>query len=164
MKRREFVAVLSSGLLAGTSMALDLDYDDLIILDAEALAEGGILSAYQALLPALEKHIPSPAPVKEIKDDDDPSYSVECQGVTYFIYGGDNQDESWGNATFALFDIVNRQLARTKYRLFAINGGNDLGGMWLTETEAAAAKRSLKNRKDWPYLPSAQGPWYGMFH
>lgn len=145
-------------------MAFELNYDDFIMLDSEDLAEGGILSAYKELLPVLKEHIASPAPVKEIKDDDEPSYSVECQGVSHFIYDSDNQDESWGNATFALFDIVNRQLAKTKSRLFAINGGNDLGAMLLTEADAAAARKSLKNKSDWPYLPTAKGPWHGMFH
>jgi hypothetical protein len=58
---------------------------------------------------------------------------------------------------------VNRQLAQTPYRLFAINGGNDLGGMFLTVDEAETAKKSLAKRA-WPYLPVAEPPWYGQYH
>ena len=37
-----------------------LNYDDLISLDAETLAEEGIAGAYQRLLPELKKHIRNP--------------------------------------------------------------------------------------------------------
>lgn len=36
-------------------------------------------------------------------------------------------------------------------RLFSpINGGNDLGGMFLTEVQARAAREGLSNKGDWP--------------
>lgn len=70
-------------------------------------------------------------------DNDVPSHSMVCSGREYFIYEGDDQDESWGNATFVLFHIVNRQLERTDYRFFAISDGNDLGGMFLTAGQPA---------------------------
>jgi hypothetical protein len=109
-------------------VAADLNYDELVILDAEALAETGLKSAY------------------------DP------------IYSKNDGDESWGRATFAIFDIVNRQLAKTPYRFFAINGGNDLGGMFLTPAQAEAAKTSLPRKQDCPYLPTASTHWYGRYH
>jgi hypothetical protein len=145
-------------------MAADLNYDDVVHLDAEELAETGIKRAYEELLPALKKHIASPAPLTEKIDSAAPSYSVQCQGVTYHIYGPGDHEESWGRAAFAFFDIVNRQLAPTRYRLFAIDGGNGLGGLLLTVADAEAAKKSLKNRRDWPYLPTAEAPWHGMYH
>lgn len=46
--------------------------------------------------------------------DDVPSYVVSCLGADYPIYGRGDQDDSWSNATFALFDIVNRQQAWQK--------------------------------------------------
>jgi protease I len=76
---------------------------------------------------------------------------VSCLGTDYPIYAKGDEDESWGRATFALFDIVNRQLAKTPYRFFAINGGNDLGGMFLTPAQAEAAKKSLPRKQDWRY-------------
>lgn len=106
----------------------------------------------------------SPAAVSERIDSDSPSYAVSRLGVDYPIYAKGDHDESWGRATFALFDIVNRQLAKTPYRFFAINGGNDLGGMFLTPAQAEAAKKSLPRKQDWPYLPSENKPWYGQYH
>jgi hypothetical protein len=167
MNRRVFLTSLTSAGIAAAGLSrtcFALNYDNLVILDAEALAEAGIKSAYEALLPALLKYIPSAAPIHERIDNDSPSYTIMCQGREYFVYGGNDQDESWGNATFALFDIVNRQLSGTRYRFYAINGGNDLGGMFLTPAEADAAKKSLPRKEDWPYLPKLERPWYGQYH
>ena len=159
------VAVLLAALVTSASNAAGLNYDDdLIPLDAEALAETGVKAAYEELLPRLKKYVASPAIVTERIDNDAPSYAVSCLGTDYPIYAKDDGDESWGRATFALFDIVNRQLAKTPYRFFAINGGNELGGMFLTPAQADAAKKSLPNKQDWPYLPSAAKPWYGQYH
>lgn len=146
------------------SMSFELNYDEFMPLDAEDLAETGIASAYQELLPALKKYVKAPAELREITDPDDPSYSVACLGKEYFIYGGDDQQESWGRATYAFFDIVNRQLEGTPYRFFAINGGNDLGGMFLKPADAEKARKSLPKKSDWPYLPANKAPWYGMYH
>jgi hypothetical protein len=143
-------------------MAEALDYDDWIHLDAEALAEGGLREAYDQLLPRLREHVASPAEVTERRDDDAPSYAVSCLGIEYPIYGDGDQDASWARATFALFDLVNRQLAGTPVRFFAINGGNDLGGMFLTPERAEAARASLPDEADWPYLPVANGPGSGQ--
>jgi hypothetical protein len=167
MKRLAIVVLLVSfgvAMSGDRCMAAELNYDNLILLDAEDLAETGIKQAYEELLPILKKHIASPAPITEHYDNNAPSYSVVCQGVTYPIYGPGDHEESWGRAAFAFFDIVNRQLAQTRYRLFAINGGNDLGGLLLTVADAEAAKKSLKNKRDWPYLPTAKAPWHGMYH
>jgi hypothetical protein len=149
---------------ASRAVAADLNYDELIPLDAEALAETGLKAAYEELLPRLKKYVASPAPVSERIDHDAPSYAVTCLGTEYPIYAEGDEDESWGRATFALFDIVNRQLAKTPYRFFAVNGGNDLGGMFLTPAQAEAAKQSLPRKQDWPYLPNASKPWYGQYH
>jgi hypothetical protein len=64
----------------------------------------------------------------------------------------------------ALFTIVNDQLATSEYRFYAINGGNDLGGMFLTPAQAAAAQKTLPNRTDWPYFPRDEADWYGQYH
>ena len=145
-------------------MGYELNYDDFIPLDAEALAEGGIAEAYDELGPSLRKYVVDPAKVEEAIDSNSPSYSVSCSGKNYFIYGSDDQEESWGRATFAFFSIVNRQLEGTQYRFYAINGGNDLGGMFLTPEQVERAKRSLPRKADWPYLPVLVAPWYGQFH
>ena len=163
MKRRTFLGIAGS-MVCAASMAFELNYDELVILDAEDLAETGIRRAYDELRPTLRKYVDSPAELREVIDSDNPAYSVFCLGKEYFVYGGNDQEESWGRATFALFDIVNRQLANTQHRFFAINGGNDLGGMFLTLEQAEAAKKSLPRKSDWPYLPVLEAPWYGQHH
>lgn len=145
----------------------ELNYDKWIHLDAEGLAEGGILSTYQHLRGVLSHYVPEPAVIEEILDDEGASYTVRCLDQRYEIYSpvlpGD-EGESWGRATYAFFKIVNDQLAKSEYRFFAINGGNDLGGMFLTEAECEAARKNLPRKEDWPYLPTAEHPWYGQPH
>jgi len=144
-----------------------LDYDALVHLDAEDLAEEGIGTAYAELLPRLREYLSQPAGVVEVTDPDLPAYKVRCAGTEYLIYAGEvpgSEDDSWGNATWALFDLVNRQLENAPVRLYAINGGNDLGGMLLTPGQAEGARASLPRKADWPYLPEREGPWFGMPH
>jgi len=148
-------------------MAFTLNYDDAIHLDAEALAEGGIAEAYESLLPQLRKFVQNPAKIEEHRDDDAPSYSIRYGRSTFAIYAPDldeEDDDSWSRATLVLFTIVNDQLKNSIHRFYAINGGNDLFGMFLTPAEATAAQNSLPNKSDWPYLPKDEGPWYGQYH
>jgi len=148
-------------------MALALNYGKLIHLDAEELAESGIRKAYLSILPQLRQYVPEPAEVLELVEQSAQSYLVKCQGVEFLIYSpkipGDD-GEIWSRATHALFKIVNDQLAMSQYRLFAINGGNDLGGIFLTQPEVENARRSLSLKEDWPYLPTSELPWYGQPH
>ena len=148
-------------------MSFTLDYDRWIHMDAEDLAETGIREAYDRLLPELRKYVPRPAPIEEVIDNDTPRYSVKCGGKGYAIYGPELDEageNSWGRATFAFFRIVNEQLAGSEYRFYAINGGNDLGGMFLTPAQARASRDLLLRPQDWPYLPTDEPPWYGQHH
>ena len=149
-------------------MEIMLNYDEMIFLDAESLAEGGIASAYEEeIIPALQRLGFNPWEIEEELDPEKPSYTIITPGKNYVIYSPDVEssgENSWGNATFALFDIVNRQLEGTPYRFYAINGGNDLGGMFLTEKVRNEAIKSLDRKDDWPYLPESSGPWYGQAH
>lgn len=146
-------------------MTKALDYERLIPLDAESLAETGIGEAYNELLPELRKFVAQPAPVEEFIDDETPRYSVLCGGKEYAIYGPElPEKQSWGRATVSFFDLVNGQLAETAYRLYAICGGHDLGGMFLTPAQALEARAALPNPRDWPYLPKDEPPWYGQHH
>lgn len=142
-----------------------LDYDKLVWLDAEALAETGVREAYERLLPSLTKYVSKPVKVEEIIDSNAPSYAITAGGIRYEIYSPKtSQEQSWANATYALFDIVNRQLVTMPYKLYAINGGNDLGGMFLTNDQYKAAVASLKKKTDWPYIPNQKAPWFGQPH
>lgn len=148
-------------------MAFTLNYDDAIMLDAEDLAEGGIGEGYESLLPALRKFVKSPVTIEEDRDDDSPSYSVRCGDMHFEIYGPDLEEgegNSWGRATVALFSIVNAQLKHASHRFYAINGGNDLFGMFLTPAQAKEARKSLPSKSDWPYLPIDEEPYYGQYH
>ncbi len=148
-------------------MEFTLNYDDAIPLDAEALDEGGVAEAYESLLSELRKFVKDPATIEEMLGNDVPSYSVRCDGREFEIYSPNLDEEkgnSWGRATVALFSIVNKQLQNSSHCLYAINGGNDLFGMFLMPTEATAAQRSLPNKRDWPYLPEDDGQWYGQYH
>lgn len=149
------------------SAASELDYEKLIHLDAEELAEGGIDAAYEILRPKLAQYVPTPAEVEESANDDQPAYSVRCGGKEFRIYGpglGDSESDAWGRATFAFFTLVNDQLHGSNVRLYAIGAGNDLSGMFLTAAEAHAAQSQLPNESDWPYLPTNAPPWFGMPH
>ncbi len=147
-------------------MGFVIDYDDAIHLDAEALAEAGIAEAYERLLTRLRKFVKQPLEVTEQLDDDAPSYSVQCGGKSFAIYAPELEEtsNSWGNATVALFTIVDDQLVNSTHRFYAVNGGNDLFGIFLTPAQAAEAKRALPNKQDWPYLPKDEPEWYGQFH
>ncbi len=148
-------------------MSDTLDYDQLIHLDAENLAEAGIREAYESLLPELRKYVSRPADVEEVIDHEVGRYAVKSGTKEFVIYASELHDEggeSWGRATVAFFTIVNDQLANSEYRFYAINGGNDLGGMFLTPSQAAAAQKALPNKTDWPYFPKDERDWYGQFH
>ena len=148
-------------------MSFTLDYDQLVHLDAEDLAEAGIREAYEALLPAIRKLVPDPAKIVEILDNDAGAYGVRCGAKHFAIYGPEleeGESNSWGRATVAFFSIINDQLASSEYRFFAINGGNDLGGMFLTPAQAQAAQQTLPRKTDWPYLPREERSWYGQYH
>lgn len=144
-----------------------LDYDQMITLDAEDLAEAGIKNAYEKLCAILKTYVSEPAAIAEKINNDLPSYSIIYAGDTYDIYSptlSDAQGASWGRATYMLFMLINNQLRSSAVKFYAINGGNDLGGMFLTEQQAATARKNLTNKTDWPYLPTPEHPWYGQHH
>jgi hypothetical protein len=148
-------------------MEFTLDYNKMLPLDAEDLAEFGIKQTYESILPILSRYVSEPAQVEETVDNDTPSYIVNCADREYVIYSPalpDEDGQSWGRAAHAFFDIVNGQLTKSRYRFYAINGGNDLGGMFLPGAECEAARKSLPRREDWPYLPTLEHPWYGQYH
>jgi len=145
-----------------------LNYDEMILLDAEELGEGSIGSSYaKDIVPVLKRFGISPAELVEHFEPESGSYKVSSLGKTYVIYAPEmdsSEGQNWGNATFALFDIVNRQLDGFPYRFYALNGGNDLGGMFLRTEDQQEALRYIRSKGDWPYLPESSHPWYGQPH
>jgi len=143
------------------------DYDTAIHIDAEDLAEGGVARAYQRLLPELRKFVEHPIELTEIMDNGLPSYKILFDEQEYLIYSAEEpgtESESWTRATYFFFVIVNTQLAGTGTRFYAIMGGNDLSGIFLSAEHAALAQSALPRKSDWPYIPELNGPWYGQFH
>jgi len=140
--------------------------EKLVTLDAEDLAEQGIADAYRRLLPELRSFVAQPLEVEDLIDENACSYSVHCNGVDHLVYSpsvSGTEQASWGRAAAVFFQLVNEQLAASPLRFYAINGGNDLGGVFLTEAEAESARAAFPRKEDWPYFPTMQEPWHGQF-
>jgi hypothetical protein len=154
-----FFSKLFGGQKKADDVESPLDYDKLVILDAEDLAEQGMGSAYKDLLPELSEHVEHPARLEEFIDEKLGSYAIRCNGVEHIVYSPSlpgSDEQSWGRATHLFFKLVNDQLADAEVRFYAINGGNDLGGMFLTPAEVKAAQAALPKKSDWPYLPNSK--------
>jgi hypothetical protein len=142
-----------------------IDYDAALMLDAEELAEQGVAAAYVELSTRLSELGIEPASVSESVDAEAGAYAVQCGGTSYSISGRSiPASHCWGLATYALFDIVNRQLAGHRLALYAINGGNDLFGIFMTPAQAERARGALPRKSDWPYMPTHEPDWFGMYH
>jgi hypothetical protein len=46
----------------------------------------------------------------------------------------------------------------------AVSGGSDLFGIFMPTAQAEQARGALRRKSDWPYLPTPEPPWFGMFH
>ncbi|QDU86274.1 hypothetical protein Pla163_34250 [Planctomycetes bacterium Pla163] len=137
-----------------------------IHLDAERLADRGIRRAYRMLGPALRRVGVDPWPLSEGGEAIVGTYSVRCGDRTYEIAGlhhaSDGLDDDAAvraRATWALFDLVNRQLDGTGYRFFAVGAGPDLWG-WLMSGEQARAAfdAAPEGSRERPYLPNEHPP------
>lgn len=67
-----------------------------------------------------------------------------------------------GKGDLFLFLCINQQLTNTDVLFYAINADNDLGGMFLTALEVEQAQKLISSKKDWPYIPTLEAPWYGL--
>lgn len=146
--------------------AHELDYGTAIQLDAEDLAEQGMAEGYAKVQPALKTYVVAPLVMREKLDAHRSIYTVMTGGRSQRIFPsplGGNQYESWGVATAALFEAVNRQLGAAPVKFYALNAGNELMGIFLTARQAAAARKTLKRRSDWPYLPTMRAPLFGQY-
>jgi hypothetical protein len=143
-----------------------INYDLAIPLDAEKLAETGVKDTYDSeVVPKLKTYGVSPRPITEIAVSASGVYELNYANGRYPISGpGLRPKDAWGLAAYALFDIVNRQLHGSDVRLYALNGGNDLEGIFMTPAEAEKARRALPSKSDWPYLPTSEPEWFGMYH
>jgi hypothetical protein len=93
-------------------MSFELDYAQLVLLDAEDLAEAGIRRAYVSLLPRLCEYVPEPADVEETVDDERATYVVSCGGQSYTVASPDVEHDSWALANLCALSHRQRPAAR----------------------------------------------------
>lgn len=140
--------------------------------DAESLAEDGVGDFLREIEPFLRKQ---GVTISQIEDQfHDSDYSVTVNGVDYLIYNADelkldqqNLASIWGLAMVRSFAIVNELLANAKSdeQLYAVNGGNDLFGIFLTpELRDAVCNLPGLTLQDRPYVPKEEHSWYGQEH
>jgi hypothetical protein len=140
-----------------------LDYEQVVHLDAEDLAEQGIQSAYAALLPQLLRYTTAPLEITQEVDTDAGAYAVCAGGSRYEIWASAiDPNDGWARATAAFFTIVNASLVKSEHKFYALYGGNDLSGLFLTADECLLARRAIKRRSYWPYIPVMEAPHYGF--
>src|SRR5215468_5200214 len=68
------------------TMKFKLDYEKMLVLDAEDLAEAGIKRAYESARTVLSQYRSEPVEIQEVVDNDAPSYAVRCGDREYVIY------------------------------------------------------------------------------
>ncbi|MDX2220578.1 MAG: hypothetical protein SF172_16285 [Burkholderiales bacterium] len=139
-----------------------MDYDQLVQLDVEDLAEQGILEAYEKLMPRLKQYVDAPIVVTEQVNIDAGTYSVFADGKTFEIWeDGAKNSDGWERATVAFFEMVNANLSSSDRQFYALYGGNDLSGVFLSLEEFATARRAIRKRSNWPWRPVHEPPHYG---
>lgn len=142
-----------------------IPYSEALELDAERLAELGIVEVYDEIEPVIASHGGKPDSLREIIDKDSGHYAIEHRGIVYLVSGGAiDQYQGWGNAAAVFFEIVNRQMAGSRYRLYALGHGNDMVGVFLTNEQFARAVALYANTKNAPFVPTRDAPWFGLPH
>lgn len=140
-----------------------LNYEQVVHLDAEDLAEQGIKAAYENLLPKLQHYAPAPLEVAEEVDSDVSSYIVIAPGIRYEVWGPSlDSNDDWARAAVAFFAIVNANLGQSSHKFYALYGGNDLSGLFLNSEQYMLAREAIVNPSYWPYMPVMVPPHYGF--
>jgi hypothetical protein len=140
--------------------------------DAESLAEGGIDEFLREIEPFLGRQGVTINQLEEHIDEN--GYTVSLNEVEHVIYNVEELKRDrerlvsiWGLATARGFALVNKLLADSgsDERLYAVNGGNDLFGIFLSpELRAAVCEHPDATLSDRPYVPNEEHPWYGQEH
>ena len=142
------------------------------LADAEDLAEWGVASFLKDIRSFLEKQGIRPESIEE-SDVEEDAYKVTVNGKTHLIWSSEDfrKDSSgeqpgllWGIATARSFALINELLtgAGSDERIYAVAGGNDLLGFFLTEEQYDLICRhpgvDLPSR---PYVASEEYPDHG---
>jgi len=141
--------------------------------DGEDLAENGVVGFLKSLSFFLEHQ---KVVIRSLQGEDVPDeYCVRVNDAVHVIYtrAEDEEAESkklgliWGLTTARTFAIVNKLLAgaNSSERLYAIYGGNDLAGVFLTQHlfDFISTHPSVPDSEK-PYLPTEDYPWHGQPH
>ncbi|MCJ8313917.1 MAG: hypothetical protein HRU38_17530 [Saccharospirillaceae bacterium] len=153
-----FVATFSSG----ASMN-EIDYEKMYLLDAENLAEQGILETFNEVKDELAIYNPKIVTPTESMISD--SYKIQFENNVFEIYSPsiiDGEGRSWGRATFTFFEIVNAHLVNSNVKFYALYNGNDLGGIFLNLDSYQNTIKKIERKTDLPYLPTNKYPLYGQ--
>jgi hypothetical protein len=145
----------------------------MFVADAEELAEGGVSEFVNELRPFLSAQ---GVKVPSLQDQFGDEYFVLVDGARVKIWekseGRSEREQKkpglvWGLSTVRTFELLNSWLkaSGSKQRAFAVNGGNDLFVMFLTEDlDAAIANDPAASATDTPYTPVESYPWFGQRH
>lgn len=159
--------VAASGSIAQTMPHPDdpIPYAEALDLDAERLAELGMIEVYDEIEPVITSLGGKPDSFREIADPDTGAYAIEHRGTIHAVSGGNiDPYQGQGNAAALFFEIVNRSMAGTKHRLYALGHGNDMQGVFLTKPQFDLAVRLYKDTKNAPFVPTRNPPSFGMPH
>jgi len=146
-----------------SEIAPAIDYDQAVSLDSEDLAEQGMKEAYDRLAPSLVALGVSPEPISEAVDSVAPTYKVTFRGQTVDLWQTPSEGLSWCRAGRVFFEIVNAQL-KPGLRFYALNNGNDLHGIFLTDADYARAMTEIDKKTDRPFIPTEEPEWCGQPH
>jgi hypothetical protein len=168
----ESVAALKQGFQESRSAAVFEETGRLFDADAEGLTEGGVSNFLRRIEPFLHGQVIS---LNQFEDDfTEQGYSVMVNGERHKIYDTDEIQRRqtqpgllWGLSGARAFAIVNRLLERagSEEILYAVNGGNDLFGFFLTSAlREAICRYPTVKPGDRPYLHTEEYPWFGAEH
>ena len=141
--------------------------------DSESLTESGVGRFVESVRPFLEKQ---GVTIPEITERFDEEYALVVDGEVVPVWTREEIDRelhgnqgglTWGLSTARTVGLVNSWLAATssKQRAYAVNGGNDLWIMFLSDdlfqfisTHPGVSPESA------PYSPTEDYPWFGQPH
>jgi len=113
--------------------------DRMFMLDAESLAEGGIAEALAEVYEEHEDKFKGALECEEVWGDEEESYSLEWGKHRFEVYGPsdpESHEKSWERATVAAFSVLNTYVKKP-WKVYAVGGGEDLWGIFLTPQEHA---------------------------
>lgn len=144
-----------------------------IHLDAKVLCKFGMSGVYDLLIPKMKKLGIKPLQLKDHFNANGAFHSVSVDGKLIIVFDIEESEEDdeegrkelwWSRATPIFFQLVNFQLESISVRFYALYGGNDLHGIFLTQAEFEEMAEGAERPDDRPYIPNDIPPWFGQPH